>query len=108
MAHEAKAVGVTCGFRNKFTASEWKPLEKNTLRGFFKISMPSGLVIKDCMLHESNGSRWISLPGKSYSKPDGSKDFVNIIDFASKTARNKFQTAALTAVDELLGVGHGR
>jgi hypothetical protein len=40
---------------------------KNTLRGFFTVAFPSGLIIRDCMLHEKNGKRWVSLPAREYT-----------------------------------------
>lgn len=38
-------------------ASSWRPMERNTLRGFVKLTLePSGLVLNDCTWHR-NGDR---------------------------------------------------
>jgi hypothetical protein len=86
-----------------FYARDWKALERNTLRGFVTIELPSGLVIKECSLHERDGRRWVGLPGKPYTAKDGQTSYVNIIDFGTKQARTQFQELALKAIDELLG-----
>ena len=45
-----------------FRASDWRGLERNTLRGFFRLTLPSGIQINDCTFHEKGESRWIGLP----------------------------------------------
>lgn len=87
----------------QFIASDWKPFEKNTLRGFCTITLPSGLVIKDCSYHRyEDGRRWVSMPGKPYTGKNGAVTYTNILDFTSKEAKAKFQQMALEAVDGLL------
>jgi len=53
-------------------ASEWRAVAKNTLQGFCVLSLsPSGLVLRDCALHERDGKRWVSLPSKPQIDADG-------------------------------------
>ena len=40
-------------------ATNWKPLERNTLKGFVDLTLPSGLIIHGCSLHRKNESRWM-------------------------------------------------
>jgi hypothetical protein len=87
---------------NAFSASDWKAYEKNTLRGFVTIDLPSGMRIKECTVHEKNGKRWIGLPGKPWIKSDGTTGYVSILDFASEETKNRWQRLALAAVDDLL------
>jgi hypothetical protein len=49
----------------------WKPLRKNTLRGFCAIELPVGLVIRDVGVHAQGDRRWASLPGKPQIGRDG-------------------------------------
>jgi hypothetical protein len=75
-----------------------KRFTKNTLRGFFSLEFIStGMVIKDCMLHEKNGKQWIAFPGKPYIK-DGAQSWVNIIDFADSRRKYLFQDEVLPLV----------
>jgi hypothetical protein len=84
-----------------FCVREFKPFEKNTLRGFLSLELPSGLILHDCTIHEKNGSRWVGLPAKQYEK-NGEKTRASLVDFASREARNKFQEQALAGADSYL------
>jgi hypothetical protein len=53
---------------NAFIVREFRPHQKNTLVGFLVLELPSGLVIRDVMLHEKGDSRWVSMPAKEYTK----------------------------------------
>jgi hypothetical protein len=95
-----------------FTATDWRPLERNTLRGFFNLTLPSGVRINDCALHDrGNGARWVGLPGRPQMdadgrqkcSPDGKKLWVAIVEIDGAEARAAFQRRALEAIDELLG-----
>lgn len=83
----------------------WKPYKKNTLCGFLSLSLPSGMIIHDCTLHEKNNSRWIGLPGKPYDKPDGTKAYSPIIEIPNRDTSDRFQAIALAALDQYFGGG---
>lgn len=85
----------------KITVANWRPFEKNTLRGFISLTTPAGLVINGVTLHEKGDSRWVSMPAKQYEK-DGETGWAPVVEFATKDARERFQAAALAAVDEYL------
>jgi hypothetical protein len=97
MPEKTKPAGGNGGQR-EIEIANWKTHERNTLRGFFDLILPSGLVIRDAMLHERNGKCWVSMPGKPYTEVDGTISYCNIVDFDSPDARQRFQAAALTAV----------
>jgi len=42
----------------------WRPLRKNSLRGFATVELPIGLRIIDAPVLETNGRRWATLPSK--------------------------------------------
>ncbi len=94
---------VATGGHREFIASDWKPLEKNTLRGFFTIILPSGMRLRECSLHARDGSRWIGLPTKTWTKRDGSTAHTPLVDFVSDDALDRFGVLALAAIDKLLG-----
>ena len=39
-----------------FAISDWKPYTKNTLRGFFTVTTPCGIVLHNCLLHDKEGT----------------------------------------------------
>lgn len=78
--------------------SDWKPREKGSLRGFFTVTLASGMVIQGCMLHEKDDRRWIGLPAREYMLQDERK-FASIISFVDRATENKFRDLILAALD---------
>lgn len=94
------------------TASDWHPMARATLRGFVTLKLePSGIVIRECTLHERDGKRWVALPGRpqlaKHGQPlkdlNGKVLYVSIVEIAGTEARTRFQKAALAAIYKLLG-----
>jgi DNA-binding cell septation regulator SpoVG len=83
---------------NEFLVSNWKPYEKNSLRGFFSLTLPSGLIIHNCAVHQKGTARWVSLPARQLRKEDGSIAYSPVIDFAGTDERRRFQAVATKAV----------
>ena len=82
-----------------FQISDWKPFTKNTLRGFFTVKTPSGMVLHNCSLHVKNGSRWVGLPAQKYTAKSGETSFTPIVEFVSREAANRFRDAVLAALE---------
>jgi hypothetical protein len=102
MPEESKPASGVAGGHREFVATNWKPHVKNTLQGFLTLTLPSGLVIHNCTLHRKNGVRWLGLPAQRYSKDDGSTSYATLIEFTTEEARQRFQEAALEAVDRFM------
>jgi len=101
MPENAKPAGTSGGHR-RITASNWKPLEKNSLRGFLTLTLSSGLILNNCQLLETGADRWIGLPSQRFKLRDGSMAYVPIVEFATRDARHQFQTEALRAAERHL------
>jgi DNA-binding cell septation regulator SpoVG len=96
----------------------WRRVEStSSLRGFFTLRLPSGLVIHDLSLHEREGSRWVQLPGKPLIGRDGRQlttpktgrlAWDVVVEIPDSKTRAKFQDEALRAIDRLLGEGGAR
>jgi hypothetical protein len=71
--------------------SKFKLCEKNSLRGFFDVALPSGMVVCGCTLHETNGRHWVGLPSKPYPSDDGAQAWAKIVDFVDKETHSRFQ-----------------
>jgi hypothetical protein len=102
--------------RRAFVARDWRPVERNTLRGFLTLELPSGLGLRECSLHAQGDRRWIGLPGRPQLDADGrhrvdpdtgKRAYVPVVEIHGTAARERFQQAALAAVDRLLE-GRGR
>ena len=85
--------------RRDVQISEWRTLRKNTLRGFFTITLPSGMVVHGCMLHtKDDGERWIGFPRREYEL-QGERKFAPIITFIDRETEHRFRDAVLAALD---------
>jgi hypothetical protein len=93
---------MTATAHSSFGVREWKPFERNTLRGFLSIELPSGLILHGCTLHEKTGSRWVGLPAREYQK-DGERIWSPLIEFSTREVRQAFQEQALAAFDAYMG-----
>lgn len=78
---------------------DFRPFEKNTLRGFLTVRTPSGWEIRDITVHQKNGQRWLGMPAKQYKKEDGETAWVPLIRMADKEKWEAFQKAVLAALD---------
>ena len=101
--------GVTC--------TAWKPLERNTLRGFADLWLRAArLHIRGCAVHEKNGKRWVQLPARPQLDKDrnlvrddaGKVQYVTIMEFDDREVADRFTAAAITAIQDFeLSIGSG-
>lgn len=80
--------------------SEWRPVIKNTLRGFFTVTLPSGITIYECTLHEKGGREWIAFPARQYTGKDGEQKWQRLISINDKTRLKVFSAEVLQALSE--------
>lgn len=86
----------------KLLIKEFKKHDKNTLKAFVDIEfLDLCLIVKGCMVHQKEGSAWISFPGRSYEE-DGKTKWVNILDFSTKEKREEFREATVDAVKRFM------
>lgn len=81
--------------------TEFRPMSRNTLKGFVTL-IYAGLVLKDCLWHESSeGGRkeWISFPARPIKDSDTKEvRYSAVIEFAEGFDRTAFQDAAVKAI----------
>ncbi len=92
----------------------WHPCERNTLRGFADLFLPSlHLEIRDCAVHEKNGKRWVQLPAKPQldnnrelvRDPAGKIQYATIMRFRDRPTADAFSGAVVTAIQDFeLGI----
>ena len=90
---------------------KFTPLERGALRGFCDLAFDSGLVVHDCTLMESNGRRWVNLPGKPQLDreknimrgEDGKVVYAPVLSIPDRARRDAFTAQALAAVDAFIG-----
>lgn len=91
------------------TCLEFKPLVRNTLRGFACIKIEEmQMEIKDITVHEKNGKRWAALPSKPQIRDRavlvGDDDkilYAPVMAFTSRAVADAFSATVVKAVLQL-------
>jgi len=80
-----------------------KPINKGSISALISIKIPKwgDFVIKEIVIFEKNGGRWISFPQRTYEK-NGEKKYYSLNSFSSGEVFDKFQKQVLQALDEYL------
>ena len=89
-----------------FEVIAWRPLLKNSLRGFATIRQPSGMVIAEIAIHVRDGKAWASPPSKSMLDRDGRQmrdaddkpRWSVLITFADRPTQTAWSDAVVAAV----------
>jgi hypothetical protein len=85
----------------KILATAFRPLTKNTLRGFCSLALgSSGLLIHECALHTKNGRWWVSFPARSYEGKDGVQQWRPLLEFGDPSSKARFQEQAIEALHD--------
>jgi hypothetical protein len=90
------------------TIADWKPVVRNTLRGFFTAHLPSGMTLHDVALHTRDRVWWVSPASKPMLNSDGVvlRDdggkirYSAIVAFDDKTSRQRFNSLLITALQQ--------
>jgi hypothetical protein len=93
----------------KMTLLSWKPLVKNSLRGFASVELPIGLKIFDVPVMISSGKAWAALPSKMQMLRDGQprRDgngngkplYTPILEWRDRDLADQFSEAVVALVD---------
>jgi hypothetical protein len=59
-------------------------------------------VLHDLMLHERDGTRWISFPAREWKNAEGEKQYARFIEFSSRAVADRFRDEVLAALDKHL------
>jgi len=86
---------------------DWKPLTRNSLRGFASVELPNGLAIADISVHVSHGKAWASLPAKPQLNSegtarrgdDGKVIYTPVLRWRDRTLQDGFSAAVVQAIE---------
>jgi hypothetical protein len=87
----------------------FKPLDKNTLRGFARIRIRElHLIVNDVTLHEKGASLWAGLParpqvrdGAVVTDERGKIAYAAVLEFETRAASDAFSDAVWRAVEAM-------
>lgn len=78
--------------------SRWRKFDQGTRRGFFSVTLSSGMILNNLVLCQKEDSRWINFPSRPY-KIDNETRYEDHIEFTSKETANRFRDQVLAALD---------
>jgi hypothetical protein len=92
------SAGVVC--------EDFKPVQRNSLRGFARVRFRSGLVISEIAIHVTGGRAWASPParqmldrnGTPLRDENGKFRWQPLISFATKVQRDDWSDQVVAAV----------
>ena len=99
---------------------EWRPLIKNSLRGFASVALPCGLKIRDIPVLLGRNGPWASLPNKSLLDNNGQQKrdangkpaYVAILKWRDRELSDRFSAAVVELIrsqhPDALGEGAGQ
>ena len=84
----------------------FKPLTRNTLRGFATVRFASGLVLHEIGIHTSNGKAWAAPPARPMVKEGrqllddaGKPRWQCLIEFADRATRDAWSSQVIAALN---------
>lgn len=82
---------------------KFEMINKGSLIAKFNIKMQKwgGLIIKDCVLFNANGKKWITLPSKQYES-DGKKKYFSYLSYENIEMDRKFKEIILKSVEDYI------
>ena len=88
------------------TIQEFTPVIRNSLRGFAKVALPSGMILSDVSVHVSGETAWASPASKPVLDRNGmaTRDstgkirYVPVVSFARRDIRDRFSTGVIEAL----------
>lgn len=86
---------------------EWRPMPRNSLRGFATVRLGKSLKICDVAVHNSWGKRWAQMPGKPQVDKDGTArrdekgkiQYTPTVAWLDKASADRFSEGVIAAVE---------
>jgi hypothetical protein len=86
---------------------DWRPLVKNSLRGFATVRLGKSLKIVDIAVHCANGKRWAQMPGKpqldkegvARKNGDGKVQYSPVVAWLDRDTADRFSEGVVAAVE---------
>ncbi len=94
--------------RPGLVVADWRPLLKNTLRGFATVTLPNGLTISEIAVHVKDQRSWVSFPGKPLTGRDGTplldpatgkQRYSLLLSWPDRATAERFSVAVIGAIE---------
>jgi DNA-binding cell septation regulator SpoVG len=96
-----KSIALPSAAPSKVEIFNFRALVRNSLRGFFSVRLPSGMIIHDFSFFEKEGKRWIAPPSRAYQGKEGRTVYTPIVEFVNRQVSDQFREYVLAAIDAM-------
>jgi len=108
--HEYRALMAVSQKADVMKCVAYKRLVRGSLLGFAELQLDNGLVLLSCSHHAANERQWINPPGRPQldaahqlmTDAAGKILYAPVVGFADRQTRNRWSSAAVTAIAEYL------
>jgi hypothetical protein len=84
-----------------YSIKNFKPFERNTLKGFFTV-VAGALEIEGFTYHEKNGKSWVNMPAREYEDEHGDVGWHPLVFIPDKDRFKKFVSWAVDEVKKIM------
>jgi hypothetical protein len=81
-----------------FIIEDFKAMTRNSLRGFARVRMPSGMIFHEVVVHHSGETWWAAPAARPVTDKAGKSTWQPIVTFASKEIRDRFSGNVISAL----------
>lgn len=86
---------------------DWKPMKRNSLRGFATVRIGKALKVSDVAVHAASGRRWAQMPSKPQMDKNGTAlredsgkiKYVPMVQWTDRESADRFSEAVVAAVE---------
>jgi len=83
-------------------------IEKGSLLALCDVHIkPWKLTLKEVKIFQKGANRWIGMPSRDYLQADGSKKYIELMEWDNEGVKNSFKSQIIGAVDEFLARNPG-
>jgi DNA-binding cell septation regulator SpoVG len=79
------------------------PIQKGSLLATCDVHIkPWHMTLHEVKIFEKGANRWIGMPSKEFTTPEGEKKYTDLVTFDNENVKNRFRSQIMGAIDKFL------
>ena len=79
------------------------PIQKGSLLATCDVHIkPWHMTLHEVKIFEKGANRWIGMPAKEFTTPEGEKKYTDLVTFDNENVKNRFRSQVMGAIDKFL------
>jgi hypothetical protein len=92
------SIAISATTNSGIVIEEFKAVTRNSLRGFARVRLPSGMILHDVVVHHSGETWWAGPAARPVPDKAGKSTWQPIVTFVSKELRDRFSASVIAAL----------